>query len=461
MFDKIAQGRKGVVNILELITVLIMLFLSFSIFFPKADYRNRWEDAYMILKARDMMLLLERTGELHEYAFEPQMIESLFSTLFPESSLIVWAETEGGIKGEIKIACDCSSDTMTMLTQWMNGLKLNERSISVSFCSANLGSPEACIYDSDVLLIWGQKSLQSYEQMLLDYISSGKGIVEVMDFKAKNEVSGDSVQGNIFGLNWVDIERDTMDHVEFPRKPIDAEETGFGPYKYFYHIPLPLKTTGNGNTITGCGYNPAKNGTLNISSGDYWFAVCNDTHAWFDTNDDNTYDRCVNASGRTPFQIGSYSFVLNYINSDSSIAVSFRPSYEFDDFLGFVVPPGTPDPPGKAIGIYRVSHIEPVDSDIKKTLLTSVSTSPAMEFPSLILNRFGDTGVAWIPEFSENGYTDDEKLLMTSLLLWASNKQATSRVTNLRFGYLTSFVNVKNIDMFEVYKFSLGLGYPF
>ncbi len=80
----------------------------------------------------------------------------------------------------------------------------------------------------------------------------------------------------------------------------------------------------------------------------------------------------------------------------------------------------------------------------------------------MILNKFGETGTAWIADFSEDGFGDDEKMLLISLLLWSSNKQsAGSAVSNLRMGYLTSYVTINNVDMFEVYKFDLGLGSPF
>ena len=86
----------------------------------------------------------------------------------------------------------------------------------------------------------------------------------------------------------------------------------------------------------------------------------------------------------------------------------------------------------------------------------------ASKYPSVILNKIGDTGVAWIADFSEDGFDDAEKLLLTSLLFWASNKRTTSdQVLDISLGYMTSYVTIENIDMFEVYKFSLGLGYPF
>ena len=62
---------KGIVNVIELILVVVTLFVSFTIFFPGNIYRNKWDDAYGTLRARDAMLALERSGHLHEYAFSP------------------------------------------------------------------------------------------------------------------------------------------------------------------------------------------------------------------------------------------------------------------------------------------------------------------------------------------------------------------------------------------------------
>ena len=439
------MGRKGVVNILELIVVVITLFVSFAIFFPRADYRNRWEDAYATLKSRDLALLLERTGRLSTYAFEPELMENFFEILFPETNLILWSETEGAIKKDIKIACDCSGSTITELSGWADGLKLNNRSITITFCSANLGSPGLCIDSSDAMLIWGQKSLQPYQQLLSDYISDDKGIVEVMDFAGQSEVDGDSVQGDIFGIEWIGIASETMDYDKLS-EPASVAETIFTPYKYFHNVPFPLKTSEAGISIGGCSYDPAKNGTFNFSGNYRWFAICDESHVWFDTDGDEAYDTLVEE--REEVTIGSYTFMLNYINSDSSIAVSFKPDYEFDDFLKYA---GNPS---------QVFHVDSTAYGTDKILVTAVKGS--VRYPSVILNRFGDTGVAWIADFSEDGFGDDEKLLLTSLLIWASNKRITSGETlEIRLGYLTSYITMENVDMFEVYKFSLGLGYPF
>jgi hypothetical protein len=456
----IKVNKKGVVNVLELTIVLITLFVSFSIFFPRADYKNRWEDAYTILKARDTILLLERAGNLHTYAFEPALIESFFETLFPESSLIVWTEIEGGIKSDIKIACDCTNDVIAELYDWVHGLKINERDITISFCSANLDSPDACIDESDAMIISSYRQLQPYEQMISDYISEGNGIIEVMDFEKQEEVDSDSVQTGIFGLRWVSLKMITMDYVEFPRDPNNATDVIHGPYKYFYHVPLPLKTLGDDGVIAGCDYSPTKIGNFTFKSTNYTFWVCNESSVWFDIDGNGVRDKLINE--RDNVTIGGYNFSLNYVNSDSSIAVSFKPDYVFDDFLAYIFPGGLEEiPPGDPGGIWRTLQIEPNDGDQERVLLTSISEIPARQYPAVILNQLGDSRVAWTASLGEGNVEDDEKALLISLLLWASNKHTTSEVSNLQFGYLTSFINVKNIDMFEVYKFSLGLGYPF
>jgi len=75
---------------------------------------------------------------------------------------------------------------------------------------------------------------------------------------------------------------------------------------------------------------------------------------------------------------------------------------------------------------------------------------------------FNGTRIAWISDFTETTYDTNHTKLLASLLLATSNKkEASSSIPIIRTGYLTSYINIKNADMFEVYKFDLGLGYPY
>ncbi|MEM5882873.1 MAG: hypothetical protein QXQ77_01355 [Candidatus Aenigmatarchaeota archaeon] len=100
-----------------------------------------------------------------------------------------------------------------------------------------------------------------------------------------------------------------------------------------------------------------------------------------------------------------------------------------------------------------------IAKDENKVLLkANIRTSDNEIAPAIVLNdKYGKT--AWISDFSENGISDEEKWILIWLLLWASNKQEKSG-TKVPTGYENSYINVYNKDFFEVYAFTLGLGYP-
>lgn len=439
-------NKKGVINIVELTIVVITLFVSFSIFFPRADYKNRWEDAYMILKARDIILLLERTGNLHTYAFEPEYLpESLkdfFREEFESKNLILWSETEGTIKNEVIVACNCTREQIDEMNFWYNGLKINERNVDVLFVQSLL---ESIPQETDVLLIRDYKHLDPYYFYFKDYVDRGVGIVEMMDFPTTDEINNDRVQKEIFGLQWIETVSGSTDQMVFERKPKNSTDIIYTPYKYFYHIPFPLDGSST-QTITGCDYQPSATGNLTLGRTGYPFWICSVGSVWFDTDADGIKNKSVNLGEGVV--IGGYNFTLSYINDNKSISLSFRPDYIFSDFLSYIF-----------VG-RKITHIEPIPIDDKeRILITGIKGNN--KYPAVILNSKSASRVAWIPDFDRDGASDDEKHLLLSLLTWASNKRTSSEISNIKTGYMTSYVNIKNIDMLEVYKFSLGLGYPF
>ena len=101
------------------------------------------------------------------------------------------------------------------------------------------------------------------------------------------------------------------------------------------------------------------------------------------------------------------------------------------------------------------------DNDARKILLKADVKYNGNYIPAIILNNSEGARVAWMADF-EN-YDDYEfRTMIASLLLWASNKRAIGILSpNVKVGLRTSYVNTVNDDMFEVYKYNLGLGYPY
>lgn len=453
---------KGIISMLEMIAVVIILFITFSIFFPGFSYTNKWNEATLLLKSRDIILTIDRLDLLYNYSFNSADLQGFLSTVVPQRNIITWSETQGTIKSTVRIACNCSTQQIGDLISWFGELKINNRTIDMDVFPTNL---ETINQPADVLLIWEYKPLGSYKNRLLNFIGDGNGIVEIMDFKYQgkdedNIVDSDPVQTEIFGLKWIDVEKRTADTTVFTRKPDNSTDIIYGPYKYFYHVPLPVRVTTTVPAIGGCLFSPSPTGNLTLNTTKYQFWICDQTSVWFDTDGDFVNDQLVNE--RETVVMGGFNFYLSYIKNDTKIGLSFKSDYHFEDFLWYIKPEGEPDPPGEGWGIYRIYHIEPGDDNTDRILLKSISESPPREYPVVILNQSTIVRTAWIANFTDIGTSDDEKLLLTSLLLWASNKRTREVVLgDLQFGYLTSYLNTVNDDMFEVYRFNLGLGFPY
>jgi len=453
------SANKGVVNFLELTVVLVMLFASFAIFFPGTSYRNKWEDVYGVVTTRDAILVLENTGTLHEYAFDDSKMDAFLDKLFPNTNLIVWTDVTGGMKGEIRIATDASNEVMTELVTWVDGFMLNERDIEITFCHTEIASTDYCLLNSDALLIWDYKSLNDKKSVLDNYLSGGNGIVEVMDFDEEDKIETDLVQTDIFGLRFVRISRDRADYVEFTREPEDDSDIIYEPYKYFYGLPLPIGVFSDGGSLVGCSYNPTKTDVLSLKGTDYNLWTCEENSACVDALDGSCIEEVNELS---QFSLGGNQLYLNYVtHDDSKISISFRPDHVFNDFVAYEFPGEQTQ--GQGGGIWRLMTIEPRDADEDRILLRAISSSPYDEHPAVILNNVNGVNVAWMAYFSgdDDGFSQDEKQMMFSLLFWAANKESSGvDYSDIRYGYKTSRVNVENRDMFEIYKFDFGIGYP-
>ncbi|MBS3054941.1 MAG: hypothetical protein J4452_00415 [Candidatus Aenigmarchaeota archaeon] len=462
---------KGFVQILELIAVILAVVVAMSVFFPGFLYNNKWSQANLLLNGRDLILTMDRTGNLYNFSFSKNDLQTFFRSITPSTNIISWSEVEGTFKDKLIIACNCSNDAFNQISSWFGPQSqfiVNGRNVAVQMCQTNLDKINSCPdglnpkHTSDVLIIWGYKDLTSYSTQLNQFISGGNGIVEVVDFNQSSWV--DSTQNSIFGLQYVDNNHKTaVDYDYFPRKPDNSSDIIYGPYKYFFNVPFPENTSSSvpsfqieGN-ISSCATS-AYPGFFTLNSTGYGFWICNSTSVYFDTNNNAKADVIVSA--KQNFIINSTVFTLSYIVFPKAIGIKFNPPYIFADFLVNQKPPGSP--PGNAWGTYYATELAPIDGNVKRILLNgSINRGQEKDVPVVILNNTNGK-TAWMADFSDNGYSDDEKHLFFSLVLWASNKRPVAVLApNLQVGYLTSYININNTDVFEVYRLGLGLGYAY
>lgn len=436
--SKVQMASKGIATILEFLAVIMALFIAFNIFFPGVAYESNWDDAYAILLGRDMLASLVATDDLHSYMSDETSMQNFFDELFPVSNYVFWYKMEG-LKDKINVACNCTNEQIGKLREWSTGLRLNDRDISMFFCYAELDKPgSTCMEDSDVLIIWSYKNLN--EQNLRNYLMEGKGIIEIVDFTA----APDAVQQNIFGIT----SGGSFDGVEDEiLKPYDTTQITYGPYKLFYHMPLALYAT-EGATLAEC--QSSMRGTFNLTlTHSFW--TCNTTYVFFDTDGDGSKDTPPLEPGNLTTIEGS-DFLVNYVDSINKIRISFSDSttYKFDDFAN----PGS------------ILPIVPNDGDEERIFVQMDGTATPIAC-GVILNNLYDSGTAWVANFGRTGLGmpnvgDDHKQLMLSLIVWASNKRTgTEDLPVIQKGHTASYVEVNNIDVFEIYNYEIGVGSPY
>lgn len=435
---------KGQVPMIELISVTIILLISMQIFFPGFSYQNRWNDAVLFLKGRDMVLTLDRSNLLYEYSFNPNLLGTFVNNIITDKNLISWSEIQGTVKKKITVACNCTVQQTGDIIEWVGRLKLNNRSIDVDAVQTNLET----IQDSDVLVIWGREDLEPYKKNLLNYLTAGNGIIEIINLRDANF---DSVQREIFGIEnckrlFSKCQKSEGDPTFIV--PGRASQINYDAYKIFYHLPTPLKATElalgipTENNLPACP-TTSNAGSFNFRENSYKFWVCGNL-IYFDTDKNGKADITRN-EGET-FTINNQNFVLSYVDP-VKIYVSFRPVYSFRKFT----------PADDAV-------VYPVDKNMERVLLAAGAAGSGDETslqPFVIVNK--STGrTAWLTDSISGTLGDDYKLLFASVILSTANKKSKELTFgNVKIGFLTSYINTASRDMFEVYQFDLGLGFPF
>lgn len=439
--------NKAFVPILEMIIVILILVVAFSVFFPGFSYQSRWEQAFISLKGRDVVLTMDRINNLYKNSFDENSLRDFVDRTIPTAStnLIHWSALEGSIKPKVTVACFCTNAQKNSLISWIGRLTVNGRDIDIdinSFSNLNI------IPKSDVLLIWGDDDLTQYQTSLQNYLRAGKGIVEIRDL---NQATLNDAQKNIFGLNsctGISIPCGGGQADDFFIEPATASSTAYTGYKYFHHIPMTLWTIDSSaiqleGDLNACESDVSR-GIFRIRERDYNFWICGGASVYFDTDGNGNADtKKSQTDADKTFSIDGQKLLLNYIKGLERIGVSFLNGYRFVNFLQ----PNT--------------NLYPDDEDVSRILLSNGNYDSTHPIPVAIVKKLPRT--AWVADFGRviDSVGDDHKLLLASLIIWASDNKHISGLGNLRLGHLTSYINVVNEDMYEVYKFELGLGFPF
>lgn len=452
---------KGQIPLVEVIVVSIVLFASFAIFFPGKVINNGWQDADVVLKGRDLMVTMDRIDKVHSFLSNPTEFADFMNRAVPERNFIYSLSVDGTVQPVVTVACNCTTDEIKNLLNWIGRVKLNGRDIQVDVIPTTL-SP---IQDSDVLVIWGKRDyFDEFPQMetdILNYIKAGNGVVAMANFTQTD--GPDATYTKIFGI--VNCENlppppavppgqcknaggTTIDFSQ----PNDASDENYYAYKFFKNMPIrsivpqdtppvPILVEPGTPACSEDGYPITF--MLRDSKINYWTCPSSGT-AYFDTNDVIGADKIV--SDLDDFTIAGEEVSMRYVELNRTF-ISLG-DYSFQDVT---------DQDEKKTRVY------PVDGDTGKILLYNGEYQPGKKIPVATVNGSASNMAIWTLDFySGTEVSHDKRLLLQSLILAASNKiNKGASFGNLKIGSLTSYVNIANRDMFEPYKINLALGFPF
>ena len=449
---------KGQVSIVEAIIASIALFVSFNMLLPDPEYQTKWGDANLLLNGRDILIASDRLDKLHDYVFSQNNFNTFLSKLNIFEDVIIKTDTQGAIKSTTYVACDCTDDQVTYLQSILSNVKFNKRNVNFIVCKTTLPTISSCTPGRkypDALLIWGYRDLSVSIPTLVDFAKSSNGIIELADFDQTQ--ASDATQQSVFGVKWISEGDFVTGPIQF-LKPQNASSNSYQQYKWFYHVPYNLTgfqdaTTFQMDTGATIDCTGGKSGNFKFRNNNYRFWVCPDNKVYFDTDQpqNNAADTANVAGEKIP--IGGYDFKLNYLESISEIRISFKPDYEFNDFL-------TID--------NLHNKIFPFTNDKTKVVMSMGYWDLTRERPvaAAIVNKFQNSQTIWFANYARNAITlsdlhnlgDDYKQLLASLIFSVTNKRVS---TTQQIGQTTSYINVNNTDILEMYRIDLSIGTPF
>jgi hypothetical protein len=447
------MSMKGQVPIMEMITVIIALFVSFSIFFPERNFGNRWQEAEVALKGRDVVTSMDRSGGVATYVSNEDSLRQFINRTV-SNNLVYWTTIEGTVQPDVIVACNCTTSQIQDLTNYIGRLKLNGREILLDIRPSTL-SP---IQKSNVLIIWGRTNLSAYRNDILNYMRDGGGVIGIADVTDPDttytEIFGVKRCSDVFGAGpCVDSGSSQIDF----RYTTNSSKPAFQVDKYFFH--LPIRDLANLSTFPitvetnqTCPNTQVFEGRFTFKStiARYW--ICNSTDVFMDTNGNLAPDIILKENSTFSVRdVGTgvtYNFKMSYIDAGGNRTyISFRsnPLFRFDD-SGFRP---------SSVMLY------PSDRDDDKVILYDGSYGNGRPIPAATINNSLPGKAIWATDFL--GATHDYRLLMASLVFSASKKKTVeTTLGDLKVtGAITPYINVVNRDMLEIYQFNLGLGFPF
>ena len=214
-------------HVVEIILIVLLLFFVFTQFSSIPTNQIEWSRIKLGILGDDVLKVLNLKGVDW---FNRTSIERELEKLLP-SNIMYSVVLKNVIKPKIKTGCLCDEDEKNAIENALKpGFDINGQDVTFEVIGVN-SIDELFSFDFDVVLIPKYTDLTQHLAQIRNFLSKGKGVVEVFDLPKI-----DYVQREVFGLDTGE-EKATEKYIVFTDESKDASNEINKIYRYFYNIP--------------------------------------------------------------------------------------------------------------------------------------------------------------------------------------------------------------------------------
>ncbi|MBI4018068.1 MAG: hypothetical protein HY368_00490, partial [Candidatus Aenigmarchaeota archaeon] len=194
---------KGFVRLLEAVIASIILIASISYFFVPAAPQSSWDDTMAVIRARESLMSMEKSGRLADYVARNDVaaINADLRKSVP-SNIEFSVEIRDIANGIIFVECFCTEAEKSSVESLLSPLRFNYNGRDIEIRVQQLANLNSINANTNVLLIIGYENLNAYRASLDSFLERG-GTIFMLSSLYENQVN-DGYMDSVFGLRWGD-----------------------------------------------------------------------------------------------------------------------------------------------------------------------------------------------------------------------------------------------------------------
>lgn len=179
---------KGFIHIVEIVVTLMLVFVALNQFSSLYAKGINWSENYLYVAGRDLLYTL---GDIDFY--NSSLLQERLSIL-KQRNIEYDVRLSNAIKNNIIVGCDCNDQELGMVKGNLSSFFVNDREMIFNLFKM---SEVDNWNDLDVIIYPSVKNLDSSKAALMNFLDSGKGVIEI---GAVGAHASEDVQKTIFNL---------------------------------------------------------------------------------------------------------------------------------------------------------------------------------------------------------------------------------------------------------------------